>query len=155
MLWYIIDGWNVIHKITSLRNNSSPKEEFISFIKRYRLTGSSNNRVTVVFDGRADLLLKNREHRFEIIFSGTNSADDLICKKVDVCRNKRQIVVVTDDYEIINYVKTLGANVLSTKDFIKKAKKKKSNRHNREEKDIDYVLKKKINDELRRIWLRE
>ncbi len=155
MLWYIIDGWNVIHKITSLKNSFSPKEEFISFIKKYHLTGSRNNRVTIIFDGNADLLLKNRERQFEIIFSGTESADELICRKVNIYKNKHQIVVVSDDYEIINYVKAQGANVLSTAHFLKRKKKKKVIKHDKEEKNIDYTLKKEINDELRRIWLKE
>ncbi len=159
MLWYIIDGWNVIHKVSFLKKSPSPREEFISFIKRYRLTGSRNNRVTIVFDGNVDVLLKNREQEFEIIFSGVKSADELICRKIDVCRNKRQIVVVSDDYEIVSYVRKQGAGVLSTTDFLGRKARKKRFPHVKNKKDIDknidYTIKKEINDQLRKLWLKE
>ena len=101
MLWYIIDGWNVIHKIPSLKSSFLIKEDFISFIRKYHLTGSGNNRVTVVFDGRADLEMARKERIADIVFSGGKTADELICSKVSQAKNKRQIVVVSDDNEII------------------------------------------------------
>ena len=152
MLWYIIDGWNVIHKIPGLKDAPSVKEDFIYFVKKYRLTGSRNNRVTIVFDGRIDLNLKRSERQFEILFSGTKSADEVICRKVYACADKRGVVVVSDDNEIINYIKTQGASSMKTKEFLSRKDRRKPKKASKE---ISYALKKEITDELRKIWLNE
>jgi len=152
MLWYIIDGWNVIHKISALKNAPSIKEDFIYFLKKRHLTGSRNNRVTIVFDGRIDLKFREAERQFEVVFGGSKSADEIICKKVSACANKRQIVVVSDDNEIINYIKAQEASFVGTKEFLSKNDKK---RPKKDTKEISYALQKEITDELRKIWLKE
>lgn len=151
MLWYIIDGWNLIHKVPSIKNKPDPKAEFISFIKRGGLTGSKNNKVTVVFDGKIDLSLITSEKEFEIVFSGDKSADSIICAKVRNYKNKRQVIVVSDDRQVINYIKSEGASSLKAEMFLRKKEKKTVKR---ESKDISYTLQKQINEELSRIWLK-
>ena len=153
MLWYIIDGWNVIHKIPALKNSPSIREDFIYFLKKHHLTGSRNNRVTIVFDGRIDLNLKESERQFEIVFGGTKSADEIICNRVSAHSNKRNIIVVSDDNEIINYIKGQGASSVRTKEFLGRKDKKRLKK--RDSKEISYTIKKEITDELRKIWLKE
>ena len=51
MLTYIIDGFNLLHKIRGLKNSYTPQQDLIKYIRSNRLTGSSNNRVIIVFDG--------------------------------------------------------------------------------------------------------
>ena len=152
MLWYIIDGWNVVYKIPAIKNSPSPKEDFVLFVKKNRLTGSSNNRVTIVFDGKMDLRFKKSEHQFEILFSGRKSADKVICEKVSAHINKHEIIVVSDDNEIINYIRAEGASFKGVREFLSRARKKK--KENSSEK-ISYAVKKEITDELRKIWLKE
>jgi len=152
MLWYIIDGWNVIHKMPLLKNSPSAREDFIYFLKRYRITGSRNNRVTIVFDGRIDLNLKESERQFEIVFGGTKSADEIICNRVSAYSNKRNIIVVSDDNEIINYIKAQGASSVRTKEFLSRKDKKSPKKNSKE---ISYAVKKEITDELRKFWLKE
>lgn len=149
MLWYIIDGWNVIYQIANFKDRTNAKEDFIFFIKKRHLTGSSNNRVTIVFDGRIDLEMIRGERTFEIIFSGHKKADELICSKVACNKNKQQIVVITDDKEIINSVKVYGAGVLRTADFLRKHKESPSVKS---PKDISYTTQREINEELRKVW---
>jgi len=152
MLWYIIDGWNLIHKIPSIKNRTSAKRDLIVFIKKHSLTGSKNNKVTIIFDGRIDIDIVRCEKDFEIIFSGLMSADEIIGSKVKNYKNKRQIIVVSDDYELINYVKNQGASILKINKFLSKKKKVTPLK---DSKEISYTLQKEINDELRRIWLKE
>jgi predicted RNA-binding protein with PIN domain len=153
MLWYIIDGWNVIHKVQKLRGAHSPCEELMHYIRKHKLTGSINNRVTAIFDGRFDLPLEALGGGpFHIVFSGEKSADDVIKDKVARYKNKKQVVVVTDDREIRHSVKLRGVRCLSVKEFISKKKKKASPQ---EEKTIDYKTRTDITEELKKIWLRE
>lgn len=147
MLVYIIDGFNVIHKIPELKTSLSPQKDLIAYIKRKRLTGSKNNRVVVVFDGKPDLTLGEKD--FEVFFSQDRTADDVIKEKVSRMKNKRQVLVVTDDREIVSRVKNEGAAVLRVSDFIKTKPKKCKD----EGKDISYKLQHQITEELRRIWL--
>ncbi|MFH1768972.1 MAG: NYN domain-containing protein [Candidatus Omnitrophota bacterium] len=152
MLWYIIDGWNLVHKIPSVKRDPFPKEELIFFLKRHNLTGSRNNRVTIVFDGRIDVNIIRAESQFEIVFSDKKTADDVIRVKISGCKNKRHVFVVSDDRELISSVKQEGANCLKTGDFLSKIKVKKKKENL---KDIDYTLQKSITDEMRKIWLNE
>ena len=151
MLWYIIDGWNVIHQVSEIKDSSYPRQIFIQYIKRHGFTGSKNNRVTVVFDGFFDIEEIRQEREFSIVFSGESSADDVIIDKVRGAKNKKQIVVVSDDRAIASSVKALGANVLKVAEFIKMKKKKKI--PSDERKSIGDVLEREITEELRNIWL--
>lgn len=90
MLWYIIDGWNVVNKIRELKKSPFPCQSLVSYIRKYRLTGSRNNQVTIVFDGRVNPWgWFKQEKIFNIIFSGEETADEVIKKKVRVYKNKK------------------------------------------------------------------
>ena len=157
MLRYIIDGWNLIYKIPSVKNSLSPKRDFILFIKHRRLTGSKNNKVTIVFDGKIDTELISSEKEFEITFSDERSADDIIRVKVTNSKNKRQLVVVSDDREVLDQAKIEGALTMKVKEFLNKPDKAKNKapHFKSNDKEISYSLRKKITDELRGIWLKE
>ncbi|MFO8053463.1 MAG: NYN domain-containing protein, partial [Candidatus Omnitrophota bacterium] len=99
MLQFIIDGYNLVHKISNIKDSFSPCSELIFFIYKNKLTGSFNNDVWIVFDGgRPPYPINN--FRYKIIFSGQESADDRIIKKTEQVKNKKQIVVVTDDRQL-------------------------------------------------------
>jgi len=154
MLLYIIDGFNLVYKIPSVKKSDIPQLELISYIKKHKLTGSNNNKVVVVFDGSVQMQARN-ESEFEVIFSGTGSADDLIKARIDKIKNSKypvsELVVVSDDREIRDYAKKQGAVSQRAVDFIKLEKQSASE----ESKDISYPLQKEITDEMRRIWLKE
>ena len=150
MLVYIIDGFNLAHKIEELRGSSCLQQDLIQYIKKHALTGSRNNKVTVVFDGNMRWGFSEKE--FEVLFSGKHTADTLIKRRVENSSNVRQVVVVTDDREVRDFVRRRGASLCRVKDFIRGKKKKK-----RQEtaKDISYPLARQITEELRRIWIDE
>jgi len=154
MLLYIIDGFNLVHKIPSVKKSDIPQLELIYYIKNHKLTGSHNNKVVIIFDGSLQIEAK-KEAEFEIVFSAERSADDLIKARIDKIKSSKyplsELIIVSDDREIRDYAKKQGAVSERAVDFIKPA-----NTAVREDsKDISYPLQKEITDELRKIWLKE
>jgi predicted RNA-binding protein with PIN domain len=149
MLLYIIDGFNIVHKVPSLKNSFTPHRDLIHYIKRNRLTGSRNNKVIIVFDGRT--VRDIRESEFEVVFSGDVSADEVIKNKVDKVRNKSEVIVVSDDREIREYVRKVRVSSVRVADFIKTKKRK----FKKNDKEISYSLQREITEELKKIWLKE
>ncbi len=152
MLWYIIDGWNLVNSIEELRNSSSPREDLVFYIKRNSLTGSRKNKVTIVFDGGLNLQEYKKDAYFEIIFSEDRTADEVIKKLVSNYRNKKQIAVISNDREIIDFIKPQGANSLRVQDFIKKKNKSRTRTFEDKEKFISDSLQQEINEELKEKW---
>jgi predicted RNA-binding protein with PIN domain len=149
MLVYIIDGFNVVHKIPHVKQSSTPHETLIHYIKKNKLTGSKNNKVIVVFDGRFRDL---NEKEFEVVFSGEASADELIKKKLDKIKIKSEVIVVSDDKQIREFTIKSRAKSYRVQAFLspKKTPDKKE-----EAKDISYPLQREITEEMRKIWLKE
>jgi predicted RNA-binding protein with PIN domain len=157
MLRYIIDGWNLVHKIPQIKNRPRPQQDFVSFIKNNRLTGSKNNRVTIVFDGYGNINDLIQEKDFRIIYSQQRSADDVIIDIVRRAKHKKQLLVVSDDRQIISQIKSYGANYLSTSNFLKPKNKNKFNssqgKYDTKYKKISRQLQKEITDYLKKKWL--
>jgi predicted RNA-binding protein with PIN domain len=153
MLWYVIDGWNLINKVSELKRAEFPWQELVFYIRRNRLSGSKNNKVTIVFDGRFNLEDFKRTEDFELIFSGQRPADVVIKEKVRHYKNRKQIIVVSNDRDIINYIRSLGANSLKVEEFLKKKEKKKTCFD--KSKNIDYRTQRQITEELKQIWLKD
>jgi len=151
MLVYIIDAFNLIHKIPYLRKSSSPIETLVQYIKTNKLTGSKNNKVIIVIDGRRDVFLK--ENEYKIVFSDQKSADEVIKNIVEREKNKKIICVVSDDREIISYTKLVGANVLKVDEFVRMKKKEVKRNSEEKKKEINYTLQREITEELKKIWL--
>ena len=152
MLVYIIDGFNVVHKLSDLRKSTSPQKDLIHYIKVKKLTGSKNNRVIVVFDGTPDFGFSEKE--FGVLYSMQRSADEVIIEKVVDMRNRSNVVVVTDDREIRDKVKAYGVRLLAAKEFIFPKKKNYKNDKKDSSKDISYSLQRQITQEMRKIWLK-
>ncbi len=158
MLLYIIDGFNLVHKLTSVKTSETPQYGLIQYIKKSKLTGSARNNVIIIYDGGCpDNFPPERE--FKIIFSDKKLADDLIKQKIYAIKNLNkfpisEVIVVSDDREIRDYAIKHGAVSLRTLDFLK-IKKEDKRANEKEDKDISYPLQREITEELRRIWLKE
>jgi hypothetical protein len=147
MLLYIIDAFNLAHKIPSIRDSSTPHRDLVHYIKSNKLTGSRNNQVTLVFDGYPDL--NNPPAReYKIFYSQDRSADSLIIKLASNSKNKSETVIVSDDRELRDFAKKSGARSCRIAEFLK-VKRKKSNQ---QDKDISYSLEREITEELRDYW---
>lgn len=149
MLQFIIDGYNIVHKIKKIKDSSTPCNALTVFIYKNKLTGSRNNKVWIIFDGGRPPYVID-DFQYKVLFSGQKSADDLIIDKVRQSKNKKQIVVVSDDRQLVHKVKMLGAGILSVDKF---ATKKKKPKQEGGKKDIKYSLQREITEELKKIWL--
>jgi predicted RNA-binding protein with PIN domain len=156
MLTFVIDAFNVIHKIKELRNSHNPHHDFICFCKSRRLTGSLNNRVIIVFDGKFREDIVFHERNWKVLFSDSRSADELIVERVSQIKKAREVVVVSDDRELQSKVKASGGKIKKVDEFIKIAKKPapKIKPASANKKNISYTLQREITEEMRRIWLK-
>ncbi len=160
---YIIDGYNVINHPSfacARKKMDCPQLALLDLIKSKRLCGSRNNQVTVVFDGYSaeiDSICADRE--IKVIFSREETADEKIKKIIDNSGNMRNIVVVSDDKEIVYFAKYAGCKPMGINEFMGRLaisderKKIYSNEKNLSKQDLNYNQIKKINDELKKIWL--
>jgi len=152
---YILDGYNILKKIPYLSNRhlSQGRQGFLDLIKRFNLCGK--NKVTVVFDGRSDVVAPPHRTDFIVLFSEDETADDLIKKVVKKSKNPRQVIVVSDDRELRFEVKRLSARVISVEEFTKKIPAKKSREKFKDKAFLKKDDAQRITEELKRIWLKE
>lgn len=158
MFWYLIDGLNVIYHLKGKQAKLFPHETLLYFLRAYRLTGSSKNRVTIVFDGPFQQQIKENCRDFEIIFSMGESADDIIVRLIEKnSNNQYRIKVVTNDRELGYRCKMRHAEVIKVDDFLAKTKKetnlKKENLQ--DGKQIPWQTAKEITEQLKKKWLKE
>lgn len=158
-LQYIVDGYNVVKKSPFLnyKKLKDSRDAFLSFIDKYRPQGSRNNKITVVFDGREDVIGFRHNYDFSVIFTKNESADSFIKSAVDKAQHPKNIVVISDDKDIKFYCRAQGAKILEVKDFIKKGCKKIDGpkTRNSDFSEISSLQRQKINEELSQIWLKQ
>lgn len=152
MLHYLIDGYNVIGQMSFLSGKTlrGEREELIKFIEQKKPQGK--NKITVIFDGQENVFsFQQEKQEVEVIFSQGISADDKIKKMVEK-RDARQVVVVSDDKEIKFYVRSLGAKVLSVKEFVEKGLHRKKRVFSQEKKLPSQT--REITEEMEKLWLK-
>jgi predicted RNA-binding protein with PIN domain len=157
-LQYVIDGCNITHHPEFLKNiskkYSDSRVELIEFIRINKLCGSENNRAWVIFDGYPDSALNNLSSEgLNILFSSDQSADEKIKKILENAGNTRNFVVVSDDKEIISFARLYRAKALSVEKFVT-VKTLKPGARDIGESKIGFSAMHKINEELRRLWLK-
>lgn len=151
MLVYIIDAFNLLHKIPKLRKSASPHQELINYIRVNKLTGSFNNKGILVFDGYPNAgQLYNCD--FKILFSCDKTADEVIKKTILQVKAKTELRVVSDDRELKDFAKGQGAVSVGNAEFLKLHRLQQGEDNG---KHISYIVAKEITDELRGIWLKE
>jgi predicted RNA-binding protein with PIN domain len=156
-LHYIIDGYNIIKHNIFPRKASlhDSRKALMNFIEDKKLAGSAKNKVTIVFDGSTEVLAQKSTHRYEIIFTKNESADSKIKKLVSNAKNPKEIVVVSDDREIAFFIRAAGAKPLSVNEFMGKNEETfKKDRIEPVERKLTYTEMSKINEELKKIWLK-
>jgi uncharacterized protein len=154
MLLYIIDGFNLFHKVPELNKASSqPHKDLLDYISRNNLSGSSNNKVTVVFDGYPPPEFFSSSG-FKILYSCSEKADDVIMRQVEASKNRSDLRVVSDDRQIRDHARLHRAGNISTDEFLGNTGKTEPVTDS-QEKNISYSLQKQITDEMRDIWLKK
>lgn len=154
MLIFLIDGFNLFHKIGSMRNSPRPRNDLVAYIRSMRLTGSVNNKVVIVFDGH-DNGEVSTERDYHIVFSRDRTADAVIKSRIEATRNRSQLVVVSDDREIRDFARGMGVNVKGTADFLAKAQDKTQTTIPKDEKEMELLAKERLKKELEDIWTKK
>ncbi|MCX5712329.1 MAG: NYN domain-containing protein [Candidatus Omnitrophica bacterium] len=156
-LQYVIDGYNLIHNDNfrdSPGKNTDCRISLLEFIRLNKLNGSSNNQVITVFDGYPPYSPFLYEHKnFKVIFSCDISADQKIKNILEESVNKKNIIVVSDDKEIIFFARQCRAQVEGAGNFLSKAKKDENQLKNPGS-GLSYTQAHDINEELRKKWLK-
>lgn len=166
-LHYILDGYNIIRHpdFISVKKIKDARVGLLRFITDKKPCGSSNNKVTVVFDGSGDLdTARVSNKRIEVLFTGFfpaagaeafhSNADDKIKKLVRDSKNPRIIVVVSDDREIQFFIKSYGARSMSAAEFINKGVAIPKPQKDLPKIGLSYSQTAKINKELEDLWLK-
>jgi predicted RNA-binding protein with PIN domain len=159
-LQYVVDGYNVIRhaSFSPSKKIKDPKYSLVEFIKNKRLCGSLKNKVIIVFDGFPDAGNSlDLQCGFEVRFSRDTNADNMIKKMLENELNPRNTLVVSDDREIMFFIRSLGAKPVSVEEFLNSKKDQNGKPGSRDDPlktDLNYTQMHDINEELKRLWLK-
>jgi predicted RNA-binding protein with PIN domain len=148
MRHYIIDGNNLIGKIGTLqklqKKNKQSSREKLAFILESYFLGKPNNRVSLHYDGFAGQSINVQNIR--IIYSGKKTADDEIKSQIEQEKNRRNLIVVSSDHNLIEFARVCGCGWKACEDFSKEIFN--SSLDDEEKKKIDEMN----NDEFKRLF---
>jgi predicted RNA-binding protein with PIN domain len=116
---YFIDGNNLIGKIPSLQKKLKSDKVFVReelVVLLDRAFASLNHKVTLFFDGFMNGLINSS--KMSIVYSNSRPADLVIKDEIDRSKNPRNIIVVSSDFEVINYSKKCSCESMTCEDFI-------------------------------------
>ena len=118
----LIDGYNLIRQSSTLRAQDSlalelGREALLERLRQYKRV--RGHRITVVFDAANKPLPaqeRGQEKGIEVIYSGSGESADALIKRI--CRNEgRDLLVVTADRELADYVERYGAVTMGSEEF--------------------------------------
>jgi predicted RNA-binding protein with PIN domain len=123
----MVDGYNALITVKPLlKSKFKSRDGFLQYIKIAQPFGSLRNKITIVFDGRKGIVssVKKRYSPLNIIYAKHRTADEQIVQMVKKELRPQQTIVVTDDRELREKVRALGAQIMSVREFFKSLKKK-------------------------------
>lgn len=122
MQHFIIDGYNVIHAIPSLKktlahNGESAREMLIHSVSQ--LTYRKKFRCTIVFDGTApnNLAKQSSQAPVHVMYSSPVTADAKIKQMIEQSKSRSFLVIISSDREIMNFAKVCSCQTHSSKHF--------------------------------------
>ncbi len=147
MLWFIIDGYNVIkqHKRLKCLTLQTARQQ----LREITLGKITRDKATLVYDGK-DLPLVNRQNSSSIIeelFSRGETADELIKKMIKKAKNPSQLVIITNDREIQRFAKSNRVKFEAVEIFLKRKPAGRQQPKALKPKDIQ-----EINSEIVSVW---
>jgi predicted RNA-binding protein with PIN domain len=145
-----------MHKLSLCEDNNlqAGRERLVALINKHKLSGSGNNTLTIVFDGKKDSFFPFENSEKGVIFTQDETADNKIKRMVEKAKDPRKMVVVSDDNEIRYYTRGLGAEVKSNAEFFAKAKRKRAKAINEKLNEYDERYSN-ITDELKKLWIKK
>ena len=144
---YIIDGNNLIGKISELwvlqqKDRQLSRIKLVKYLDQY--FANKNVKVSLHLDGFASDPIPSS--KIKINYSDNKTADNKIKKEIDNSKNPKVLLVVSSDHSVQNYAKVNSCTILSSEDFNKMLKDKKS------KKSEDDIAKSISNDEIKKIF---
>ncbi len=159
---FIIDGYNVVRTVkryiqSRFAKIKDEKQLLLELIKKYPLIASKKHETIIVFDGYDDSKNLIRDFKIKVIFSQDESADEVIKNIIENSKKPEQIYIISDDREIKDFAKIIGANTISVKELLNSIYKSdlnfnSSQNNNKDNKEINSKDANKINKELWEIW---
>jgi predicted RNA-binding protein with PIN domain len=158
-LHYILDGYNII-KNSSFKRIKKLKDQRVALLMMLKEKKSylgKKSKITVVFDGKKDNfdISYRKDEDIEIVFTHNESADDWIKDKVKSLKDVKDTVVVSDDKEIIFFVKSYVKSYMGVEEFMEKFSPSKAKPDDFIKPELSYKEILEINEELKRIWIKE
>ena len=128
MLNYIIDGNNLIGKISSLKSlqnkdKQASREKLVYMLDRFFITKKVN--VSLHLDGHPNE--KINSSKMKIIYSENLTADEKIKKQISQSKSPRNIIVITSDSNLAQFAKVCSATVIASESFVAEINKSSSN----------------------------
>lgn len=127
MITLILDGYNVIGRVPELnrrwdRNPQAAREALVALCQGYRSRRKDVERLYVVFDGKAAYahLLPGTSGGVSVCFTQGEEADAYILQMIEAEGSRRAFAVVSEDRDLIQKAKMLGARILSVKEFFER-----------------------------------
>lgn len=118
MITYIIDGNNLIGKISSLMNlqkkdKQASREKLVYMLDRYFVQKKAN--ISLHLDGHQ--AGKVNSAKMKIIYSENVTADEKIKKQISQSKSPRNITVVTSDSNLAQFARVCSTNIISSEEF--------------------------------------
>jgi len=118
LLTYIIDGNNLIGKISSLMNlqkkdKQASREKLVYILDRYFIQKKSS--VTLHLDGHPGRRINSS--KIKISYSENLTADEKIKKQISQSKSPKNIIVITSDSNLAQFAKVCSTTVISSDEF--------------------------------------
>jgi len=128
LLTYIIDGNNLIGKISSLmslqkKDKQASREKLVYILDRYFSQKKAN--VTLHLDGHSGSRVNSS--KMKIVYSENLTADEKIKKQISQSKSPRNIIVITSDSNLAQFAKVCSTSVIPSDEFVTEIKKSGSN----------------------------
>jgi predicted RNA-binding protein with PIN domain len=120
MRHYLIDGNNVIGKVSSLKklqskNKQTSREKLALIVERY--FSKKNAKVSLHFDGHPKDVIKIQKG--EIIYSRSVTADEMIKREIEKSKNPKNLIVITSDSNLKEFARKCSCTIISSEEFLK------------------------------------
>jgi len=114
----LVDTWNVLHQTGILPPDLAGLgvADLTSLLSQGRW---ARDRITLICDGTPRSAGSSSSKNIEIVYTGGNkSADQEIMDRVAASSSANRIVVVTNDREIVRFIRAKGAQQLGSVEFL-------------------------------------
>lgn len=123
MKTFLIDGNNLIGKITRLRralqqkDKQASREQLIFLLEKHFV--NQKNKGIVYFDGFQSTAIAS--NYLKIKYSQSQTADDIIREDISQTKNRKNLIVVTSDLALSNFAHVCSCEVIKSENFYRQS----------------------------------